>query len=40
MSDNQSKTKDRSHYFDWFIKAGLLMNVAVVLYLVGFWLLH
>lgn len=39
MSDSHSK-KDRSRYFDWFIMAGLLMNVAVVLSLVGFWLLH
>lgn len=40
MSNNPNTKKDRSHYFDWFIKAGLLMNVLVVAVLVGFWLLH
>ncbi len=34
------KTKGRSRYFDWFIMAGLLMNVIIVLLLLGFWLLH
>ena len=30
----------RSKYFDWFVLAGLAMNVAIVTYLVGYWLLH
>ena len=33
------KTRGRSRFFDWFIIAGLLMNVIIVLLLLGFWLL-
>ena len=38
MTNSQKIKKDRSHYFDRFIMAGLLMNVLDVVVLVSFWL--
>ncbi len=40
MHNTQKPKKNRTHYFDRFIMAGLLMNVLVVAVLVGFWLFH
>jgi len=36
----QQRIARRSKYFDWFVLAGLGMNVLIVLWLVGYWLLH
>lgn len=39
MSDDQRQTRNKSaRYFDWFVLAGLLMNVIIVTLLVGLWL--
>lgn len=37
---SRKNSTDRSKYFDWFVLAGLGMNVVIVLWLLGYWLLH
>jgi len=37
MPSSSKKANKRARYFDWFIMAGLLMNVLIVTLLVGLW---
>ncbi len=37
MPNSSKKVSKRARYFDWFIMAGLLMNVLIVTLLVGLW---
>ena len=40
MYDQDTQRNDRTRYFDWFILAGLAMNVLIVMLLVGIWIFH
>ncbi len=40
MGQTKNTKSKRARYFDWFVLAGLIMNILVVLTLVGIWLFH
>ena len=40
MTGDKTIKNKRARFFDWFVLAGLLMNVLVILSLIGIWIYH